>query len=512
MHPRGYARSRPDHPAMILADDGAATSYAELEARANQGAQLLRSLGLRTGDTIALYVANDPEYLLIFWAGQRSGLHIVPIPTRLTAGEAAYIVNDSGAKLLFVSPGLPGSERLARREAMADLRHVYAALGAVGDAPSWEDARSAMPVASIADEIAGVHMPYSSGTTGRPKGLRLPLSGGPVEVPYPFASGLAARWGIGEDTVYLSPAPLYHSAPLVWSFCVQRLGGVAVLMRRFEPEAFLAAIARYRVTVTQVVPTMFVRLLKLPPEVRARYDLSSLRHVIHAAAPCPIPVKREMIAWLGPIVDEYYSASEAHGATMISSEEWLARPGSVGRVGAGTLHICDEDGRELPAGTDGLVYFGGGLPIDYHKDAVRSAQTRNPLRPDLSTVGDIGHVDADGYLFLSDRKDFMVISGGVNVYPQETENELILHPAVTDAAVFGVPDPDLGEAVKAVVQPADWNAAGPALEAELIGWLRTRLSAVKCPKSIDFQRALPRHDTGKLFKKPLRDRYWTPAR
>ena len=246
--------------------------------------------------------------------------------------------------------------------------------------------------------------------------------------------------------------------------------------------------------------------------MRGRYDLSSLRRVIHAAAPCPVPVKREMIAWLGLIIDEYYSASEGHGATMIGSPEWLAKPGSVGRVGAGTLHICDEDGRELPAGTDGLVYFGGGLPIDYHGDAAKSARTRNPLRPELSTVGDIGHVDADGYLFLSDRKDFMIISGGVNVYPQETENELVLHPAVADAAVFGVPDPDLGEAVKAVIQPVDWSAAGPALEAELIGWLRRRLSAVKCPKSIDFERTLPRHDTGKLFKKPLRDRYWAHAR
>ena len=265
MHPRHFARTRPDHPAMILAETGEATSYATLEVLANQGARLLRALGLQTGDTIALYLATGPEYLVIYWAAQRSGLHIVPIPTRLTAGEAAYIVNDSGATLLFVSPGLPGSDSLSRREGMAHLRHVYAVQGAVGDAPSWETARSAMPAEPIADEIAGTHMPYSSGTTGRPKGLRLPLSGGPVEAPYRFADGLAARWGVGEDTVYLSPAPLYHSAPLVWSFCVQRLGGVAVLMRRFEPEAFLAAIERYRVTVTQVVPTMFVRLLKLPP-------------------------------------------------------------------------------------------------------------------------------------------------------------------------------------------------------------------------------------------------------
>ena len=512
MHPRHFARTRPDHPAMILAESGAATSYAQLEACANRGAQLLRALGLRAGDTIALYVSNGPEYLAIFWAGQRSGLHIVPIPTRLTAGEAAYIVNDSGATLLLISPGLPGSDDLAACTGMPHLAHVYAVGGAVGAAPSWEEARSAMPALPIDDEVAGTHMPYSSGTTGRPKGLRLPLSGGPAEAPYRFAEGLATRWGIGEESVYLSPAPLYHAAPLVWSFCVQRLGGTVILMRRFDPEAFLAAIERYRVTVTQLVPTMFVRLLKLPREVRARYDLSSLTHVIHAAAPCPIPVKREMIAWLGPIIDEYYSASEGHGATMIGSEEWLAKPGSVGRVGAGTLHICDEDGHELPVGTDGLVYFGGGLAIDYHNDAAKSAATRNPLHPDLSTVGDIGHVDADGYLFLSDRKDFMIISGGVNVYPQEIENELVVHPAVADAAVFGVPDADLGEAVKAVIEPLDWNAAGPALEAELIGWLRGRLSAVKCPKSIDFERTLPRHDTGKLFKKPLRDRYWTAAR
>lgn len=492
---------------MILADTGAVTSYAELEAGANQGAQLFRALGLKSGDTIALYVANEPEYLLIYWAGQRSGLHVVPIPTRLTAGEAAYIVNDSGAALLIVSPGLPGSAELAAREAMPALRHVYAAVGELGGVSSWEAARSAMPTTPIADEIAGTHMPYSSGTTGRPKGLRLPLSGGPAEQPFSYAQGLATRWGIGEDSIYLSPAPLYHSAPLVWSCCAQRLGGTVIIMRRFDPQAFLAAIERYRVTVTQAVPTMFVRLLKLPLETRARHDLSSLTHVIHAGAPCPVPVKHAMISWFGPIIDEYYAASEGHGATMIGSAEWLARPGSVGRVGAGSLHICDDRGREVPTGTDGLVYFGGGLPIAYHNDPAKSAGARNPLRPDLSTVGDIGHVDADGYLYLSDRKDFMIISGGVNVYPQETENALVLHPAVADVAVFGVPDPDLGEAVKAVVQPTQWDAAGPALEAELIGWLRERLSAVKCPKSIDFERALPRHDTGKLFKTPMRDRY-----
>lgn len=511
MHPRHFARSRPDHPAMILADTGAATSYAELEAKANQGAQLLRALGLATGDTVALYVANGPEYLNIFWAGQRCGLHVVPVPTRLTAGEAAYIVNDSGARLLFVSPDLPGSAGLAAREAMPNLTHAYAVGGAIGALPSWEEARSAMPDTPVADEVAGTHMPYSSGTTGRPKGLRLPLAGGPADGPHPFARATAERWDIAENSIYLSPAPLYHSAPLVWCFCVQRLGGTVILMSKFDPEAFLAAIERYRVTVTQVVPTMFVRLLKLPPEVRSRYDLSSLTQVIHAAAPCPVPVKREMIAWLGPIIDEYYGASEGHGGTMIGSTEWLAKPGSVGRASVGSLHICDDAGHELPVGSDGLVYFGGGLAIDYHGDATKSAGTRNPLRPDLATVGDIGHVDADGYLFLSDRKDFMIISGGVNVYPQETENELILHPAVADAAVFGVPDADLGEAVKAVVQPADWDAAGPALESELIAWLRGRLSAVKCPKSIDFEPALPRHDTGKLFKKPLRDRYWANA-
>lgn len=493
---------------MILAETGAETSYADLEAQADQGAQLLRSLGLRAGDTIALYVANDPEYLRIYWAGQRSGLHIVPIPTRLTAGEAAYIVNDSDAALLIVSPGLPGSAELAVREGMPNLRHCYGVGGDVGGLPSWEAARSAMPATPIADESAGTHMPYSSGTTGRPKGLRLPLSGGPAEQPFPFAQGLATRWEIGADSVYLSPTPLYHSAPLVWCCCVQRLGGTAIILRKFDPEAFLATIERHRVTVTQVVPTMFVRLLKLPPETRARYDLSSLTHVIHAAAPCPVPVKRRMIEWLGPIIDEYYAASEGNGATIITSAEWLAKPGSVGRVGAGTLHICDDAGHELPTGTDGLVYFGGGLPIAYHNDPAKSAGARNPLHPELTTVGDIGHVDADGYLFLSDRKDFMIISGGVNVYPQETENALVLHPAVADVAVFGVPDPDLGEAVKAVVQPVEGHAGGPALEAELIGWLRGRLSAVKCPKSIDFERALPRHDTGKLFKKPLRDRYW----
>jgi acyl-CoA synthetase (AMP-forming)/AMP-acid ligase II len=289
---------------------------------------------------------------------------------------------------------------------------------------------------------------------------------------------------------------------------MQSIGGTAVVMDKFDPEAFLAAIERHKVTATMVVPTMFIRLLGLPEGVRNRYDLSTLKTVIHAAAPCPVPVKHAMIAWLGPVIEEFYAGSEGNGHVMISSAEWLARPGSVGRAVVGQLHICDDDGNELPVGKTGTIYFGGGRPINYHNDPAKSASACNPLHPDWTTMGDVGHVDSEGYLFLSDRKDFMIISGGVNIYPQEVENLLITHPRVADAAVFGVPNTAFGEEVKAVVQLKDWSAASDGLAAELITYCKERLADVKCPRSVDFERELPRAETGKLYKKELKARYW----
>jgi acyl-CoA synthetase (AMP-forming)/AMP-acid ligase II len=351
-------------------------------------------------------------------------------------------------------------------------------------------------------------LPYSSGTTGRPKGVKQPLTGGPAVAESPLARMYMQLYQAGADTVFLSAGPLYHTAPLAFCMSVHRVGGTVVLMEKFDPLKFLDAIDTHAVTHTQMVPTMFVRLLKLPESERERYRLSSLRYAIHAAAPCPVPVKRSMIQWWGPVLHEYYGGTEAIGSTAIDSEQWLRKPGSVGKANWGVLHICDESGRELPAGETGLVYFGGAAQFAYHNDADKTAESRHPQHGDWATLGDIGHVDEDGYLFLSDRRSFMIISGGVNIYPQETENVLIMHPRVADAAVIGVPNEEFGEEVKAIVQPQDWADANETFASELIAYCRAQLSPIKCPRSIDFDPALPREANGKLYKKRLRERYW----
>jgi acyl-CoA synthetase (AMP-forming)/AMP-acid ligase II len=315
-------------------------------------------------------------------------------------------------------------------------------------------------------------------------------------------------FGFGPDTVYLCPAPLYHAAPLRFSLDVHRLGGTVVVMDHWDPVEALRLIERHSVTHAQFVPTMFVRLLKLPEAERERYDLSSLRAVIHAAAPCPVPIKEQMIEWLGPIVHEYYAGTEANGLVHCTAEEWLAHRGTVGKPIVGTVHILDDEGEEVPAGTDGTVYFESPTTFEYHNDPRKTAAAHDPLGRGFTTIGDVGHVDDDGFLYLTDRKAFMIISGGINVYPQEVENVLAVHPKVADAAVFGVPSEDLGEEVKAVIQPLDWADAGPELAQELMDHCRQHLSPIKCPRSVDFERELPRAPTGKLYKRQLRDRYW----
>ena len=507
MHPRLYVESKPDHPALILSSTGETIGYAALEARANQGAQAFRALGLGNGDTIAFVCDNRLEYLVVYWAAQRAGLVLVPVSTRLKPDEIAYIINDSGTRLLLCSIAETALGLDAIRAAMPGLEAIVT-IGAVGGLPEWVALCSPEPSSRIPDEQIGGRMTYSSGTTGRPKGIRYAPAGGSPIQPNPGAQLFGKLYDLDESTIYLSPAPLYHSAPLGFTASITALGGTVVLMPKFDPEAFLAAIERWRVTTVQVVPTMFIRLLALPEEVRQRYDLSSLRKLIHAAAPCPVPVKRAMIEWLGPVIEEYYAGSEGNGHVTITSEEWLRKPGSVGRAVIGTIHICDDDGREMPLGETGMIYFGGGRLFSYHNDPGKTAASRNPLHPDWSTMGDVGRLDEDGYLFLSDRKDFMIISGGVNVYPQEVENLLITHPKVADVAVFGVPNLDFGEEVKAVVQPKDWTDATPDFAQTLIGWCREQLADVKCPRSIDFDPALPRTETGKLFKKELKARYW----
>jgi acyl-CoA synthetase (AMP-forming)/AMP-acid ligase II len=374
---------------------------------------------------------------------------------------------------------------------------------------SYDRAVAGASAAPLAEEPLGDLMLYSSGTTGRPKGIRRPATGGSVRHGLPLARLLGDLFGFSDQTVYLSPAPLYHSAPLAYTTAVQALGGTTVIMEHFDPAGSLAAIERYGVTASQWVPTMFSRMLKLPPATRQAYDLSSHTMAIHAAAPCPRTVKQAMFDWWGPILHEYYSGTELNGVTYCGPSDWLAHPGTVGRAVIGSLHICDDDGVEVPTGEIGTVYFELPVaPFEYHKDAGQTKATQHPVHPNWTTLSDVGRVDEDGYLYLSDRKSFMIISGGVNIYPQEIENCLIAHDKVADVAVFGVPNEDLGEEVKAVVEPRAGAEAGPDLAAELISFARERLSHYKCPRTVDFVDELPRLPTGKLYKRLLRDPYW----
>ena len=510
MHPSVHAKTHPDKPAIIMAASGETISYAQLEARSNQVAQLIRARGIGIGETIALCIENHPWFFILTWGAQRAGVHYVAISSRLTAPEIAYILEDSGAKLLFGSRYLaPVLDEVAKlNPGVEQLRF---------DTPgsqSAEDTLAAMPETPIADERAGTDMLYSSGTTGRPKGVKFPLPEDPaIDAPSILAQLAQAVYGIDENAVYISPAPLYHAAPLRWSMTVHRIGGTVVVMERFDPEAALAVIEKYRITDGQFVPTHFVRMLKLPDEVRAKYDVSGLKCAIHAAAPCPVPIKRAMIEWWGPVLFEYYAGTEGNGSTFITSPEWLTKPGSVGRALSGVVHICDEKGDEVPRGSEGQVFFEpadpSAKPFEYHNDPVKTAESRN--KHGWTSLGDVGLLDEDGYLFLTDRKSFMIISGGVNIYPQEIENLLIAHPKVADAAVIGAPDSDLGEKVVAVVQPLDMADAGPALADELLAYLAPQLSRVKMPRQIDFRAELPREATGKLYKRLLRDEYRAAA-
>jgi long-chain acyl-CoA synthetase len=505
MHPAHHAQTHPDKAAYIMAYSGETVTYAELDARSNQGAHLFRSLGLQAGDAIALFIDNHPRYYEILWAAQRSGLRFTCLSSKLTAGEVDYIVKDCEAKVLIASVAL--SEVALQAAPLIPGVALFMVGGESEAYASFEAARTAMPTSPIADESAGRAMLYSSGTTGRPKGVKRMGEVSPqIDAPNPLAQLGQALYGWTPDTVYLSPAPLYHAAPLGWSMAVQSLGGTVILMERFDAEDALCFIEQYKVTSAQWVPTHFVRMLKLPEEVRTRYDLSSLRAVFHAAAPCPVPVKEQMIAWWGPIVHEYYAGTEGNGFCIINSQEWLAHKGSVGRGLMAAVKICDDEGEALPPRTEGLVFFEGGGQFEYHGDPAKTAESRN--KHGWTTLGDVGWLDEEGFLYLTDRKSFMIISGGVNIYPQELENVLIGHPKVADAAVVGAPDEEMGEKVVAVIQPLDWADAGEPLRAELMAYARAHLSHVKSPRVIDFMAELPRHPTGKLYKRLIRDAYW----
>ena len=507
MHPGIIARQMPDKPAYIMADSGITITFRQLDETSNQGAQLLRALGLQTGDHIALMLENHPRFLQICWAAHRAGLYYTAISHRLQVDEVDYILNDCGARCFITS--------LAQKDVAAQLLHgngqlpnAYMLDGLIDGFQSWENAIAQQPATPIADESEGMDMLYSSGTTGRPKGIKVPLTGTALGTASPLFMLLQALYFTpGAEMRYLSPAPLYHAAPLRYNLNFLRTGSTCVIMEKFEPEHFLQLVEQHRITHCQMVPTLFIRLLKLPDAVREKYDVSSLKVVIHAAAPCPVEVKEKMIAWWGPIIHEYYAGTEGNGFTTINSAEWLAHKGSVGRAILGQIKIVDDaSGDEVPAGKTGTVYFANGPVFSYHNDPAKTAQATHPQG--WTTLGDVGHVDSEGYLYLTDRKAYMIISGGVNIYPQEAEDVLVTHDKVADVAVFGVPNAEFGEEVKAVVQPARWEDAGPALEQELMAYCRSKLSHIKCPKSIDFERELPRHPTGKLYKRLLKDRYW----
>ena len=507
-HPSHHARTNPDKIAYRMAGSGQTITYRELDARSNQGAQLFRALGLGSGDHIALLMENRLELMVLCWAAQRSGLYYTPISRYLTQHEIDYIVSDCGARLVVTSPSCA--------EVIAPI--ATGATGATGARffvvgeprpgfHSWDDAVAAQPTTPIADQVAGYDMLYSSGTTGRPKGITRESKHEPIDLPNAFLKYLCADLcGMSADSMYLSPAPLYHAAPLRFNMMLAMLGGTSVIMESFDAEGFLRLVDEHKITQAQLVPTMFVRMLKLPDEVRLRHDVSSLKGAIHAAAPCPVDVKARMIDWWGPILIEYYAGSEGNGVTVSTSQQWLAHRGTVGRAAIGSIKIVDDDDREVPVGQIGTVYFAGGPEFSYHNDPEKTKRAHNARG--WSTLGDVGYLDADGYLYLTDRKSYMIISGGVNIYPQETEDVLITHPEIADVAVFGVPNEEMGEEVKAVVQPRDMSRAGKALEAELIAFCRERLSPLKCPRSIDFEPELPRTPTGKLVKRHLRDRYW----
>ncbi len=504
--PSAHAATHPDRPAVITSS-GQVVTFAELEARSCRLAQALFAHGLRSGDHVAVLLPNDHRTHEVVWGLQRSGLYYTVVNTHLAAEEAAYIINDCGARVLITSSNLATlPTELVPLTPDIGLRLI------LGDAPtpdhrSYDDFVSAHPPDPLTDEQEGSAMLYSSGTTGRPKGIRRPLTGQPFGTDAILAPMLSGLMGFAEGDAYLSPAPLYHSAPLVWSMTVHRMGGTVVVMERFDPALCLTLIEAHRVTHAQFVPTMFVRLLKLDDDTRTAHDLSSLRSVVHAAAPCAPEVKRRMIEWWGPVIHEYYSGTEGGGMTWIGSEQWLAHPGSVGPAIWGVLHICDDDGNEVATGEDGVVWFGGrDNAFEYNNDPEKTRQTFNERG--WSTLWDVGHVDADGYLYLTDRKLFMIVSGGVNIYPQEIEDVLALHPAVADVAVFGVPEPEMGEEVKAVVQPAPGTTAGPELATEILSYCREHLSHYKCPRTVDFTDELPRGENGKLYKKALRDAYW----
>ena len=496
----------PDKPALVFEPSGRTVTYGEFADRVDRLGRLLWDRGLRRGDHIAILMENNPRYPEICWAAMKTGLYITAINRYLTADEAGFILNDCGAKALVTSHYLADlADGMIAHAPVCEIRLMID--GARAGWEAYEDAIAASRP-ELVEQWGGDVMLYSSGTTGKPKGIKRQLIAAPFEDAFRLKAYML-KYGFSDEAVYLSPAPLYHSAPLSYVIGTLYFGGTVVVMEKFEPADALALIEKHRVTHSQWVPTMFVRMLKLDAAERAAFDLSSHRVAVHSSAPCPVDVKRGMIEWWGPIIEEYFGATEGNGSTSISSGEWLERPGSVGKARAGIIHICDENGDDVPTGTIGQVYFEQPAQVfAYHNDPAKTLSAQHPRHPLWTSVGDVGYVDADGYLYPTDRKSFLIISGGVNIYPQAVEDALALHPKVADVAVIGVPSADLGEEVKAIVQPAPGVEPSPALADELTAFLTGRIARHTVPRSIDFMAELPRLPTGKLYKKILKDRYW----
>ena len=512
MYPGAHAADTPDKPAVIMGSTGEVMTYRQLDEAANRLARVLHDAGLRPGDHVAFCMENHPRYLEVAWGCRYAGLIYTAASSRLTSGELTYIVNDCGAKA-FITSHYKADQAA---EIIGDIPEARLRLMLDGTIDGYESCEAVTSAASpepLPDRVAGIDMLYSSGTTGMPKGVASKWTPEPLETSGAGVMPLLQMlFGVTKESVYLSPAPLYHAAPLRFCMAAQSIGCTVVVMEHFDAEQTIALIEKYKVTTSQFVPTMFVRMLKLDPAVRAKYDVSSLKAAIHAAAPCPVQVKQQMIEWWGPVLHEYYAGTEGNGFVYCNSDMWLAHPGTVGTPLNCTVHICDEHGEELPQGESGTIWFEGGAQFEYHNDAEKTKGSRHPKG--WSTLGDVGYLDADNFLYLTDRKAYMIISGGVNIYPQEAENVLVTHPKVVDVAVFGVPNEDFGEEVKAVVQPVTMpadDAAAKELERELIAYCRSQLADVKCPRSVDFREELPRHPTGKLYKRILKDEYWKDA-
>ncbi len=514
MFPGDFAATTPDKPAVVMATSGQTISYAELDAEANRLSRLFRAAGLQQGDHIAFCLENHPRFLSIMWGAHYAGLYYTAMSSRLTTEEMAYIIGDCGAQA-FITSSYKADQASQLKDQMPNVKVRLMLDGVVDGYEPYEEAVAQHEPTPLDEErVEGQDMLYSSGTTGQPKGVKVAMLDAPLGEGGDGVTMLASLlFGADESTIYLSPAPLYHAAPMRFCRAVHRTGGTVIVMEHFDPEQYLSLVQQHQVTFSQVVPTMFIRMLKLPEEVRAKYDVSSLKAVVHAAAPCPVEVKRQMIEWFGPVIHEYYAGTEGNGFVYCNSEDWLAHPGSVGKAIIGTIHIVDEDGEEAPTGEPGTVYFEGeaAATFEYYNDPEKTKSSRDPKGRGWSTLGDVGRLDEDGFLYLTDRKAYMIITGGVNVYPQEAENVLALHPKVADVAVFGVPNEDFGEEVKAVVQPMSMDDAGPELERELIAYCKEHLADVKCPRSVDFRDELPRHPTGKLYKRVLKDEYWADA-